>query len=118
MTRYLASLIPAFSLLVGGVSFSEALAEPTFVPTVDRQRDLAHLVRQDCGSCHGLTLQGGLGPSLHASALKDKSVEVLVATIHRGRPGTPMPPWDRFLSEDETRWIVEQLLQDKWFEQR
>ena len=89
------------------------LAETTLstdVPSADRQRELLHLVRQDCGSCHGLTLQGGLGPSLRPESLQDKPLESLVATIYRGRPGTPMPPWERFLSEQEARWLVERLL--------
>jgi cytochrome c55X len=81
------------------------------VPTVQRQKEIVHLVRQDCGSCHGMTLQGGLGPSLKPEALRDKPIESLVATIHGGRPGTPMPPWHRFLTEAEAQWIVEQLLQ-------
>ena len=82
----------------------------TAVPTPQRQRELVHLVRQDCGSCHGMTLQGGLGPALKPAALRDKPVDSLVATIVGGRPGTPMPPWHRFLSEAEAKWIVEQLL--------
>ena len=83
---------------------------PAGVPDAGRQRELVHLVRQDCGSCHGMTLAGGLGPSLKPEALRDKPLESLIATIHAGRPGTPMPPWHRFLSEAEARWIVEQLI--------
>lgn len=79
-------------------------------PTATRQRELVHLVRQDCGSCHGMTLQGGLGPSLLPAALAEKPVEGLVATIIGGRPGTPMPPWHRFLTEDEAQWIVAKLM--------
>jgi cytochrome c55X len=30
--------------------------------TLRRQRELIRMVRQDCGSCHGLQLTGGLGP--------------------------------------------------------
>ncbi len=82
----------------------------TAAPSADRQRELLHLVRQDCGSCHGLTLLGGLGPSLRPESLRDKPLESLVASIYRGRPGTPMPPWERFISEQEARWLVEQLL--------
>ena len=88
---------------------SPLLADPLLQPSLERQRELVHLVRQDCGSCHGMTLQGGLGPSLTPATLQGKSVDSLVATIYRGRPGTPMPPWHRFLSESEARWIVEQL---------
>lgn len=75
-----------------------------------RRAELIALVRQDCGSCHGLTLKGGLGPALLPSSLKDKPVESLHATVFYGRPGTAMPPWNRFLSEAETTWIVTQLL--------
>ena len=77
--------------------------------TEERERELRYLVRQDCGSCHGMTLKGGLGPPLTAEALADRSDGLLTATILDGRPGTAMPPWRPFLSEEETAWIVEQL---------
>ena len=80
-------------------------------PTAARQKELIHLVRQDCGSCHGMTLKGGLGPPLLPATLADKPVEGLVATIIGGRPGTPMPPWHRFLEEDEAQWIVARLIE-------
>lgn len=73
-------------------------------------RELVRLVRQDCGSCHGLTLQGGLGTPLTREALAGKPAENLVATILHGRPGTAMPPWKTLLSEAQANWIVERLL--------
>lgn len=78
--------------------------------SASRQKELVYMVRQDCGSCHGMTLRGGLGLPLLPETLADKPVEGLVATIIGGRPGTPMPPWRRFLSEDEAQWIVERLM--------
>jgi cytochrome c55X len=75
-----------------------------------RQHELVRLVRNDCGSCHGLKLNGGLGPSLMPAALAGKAPEGLRETILRGRAGTAMPPWSRFLSEAEANWIVEQLM--------
>lgn len=79
----------------------------------DRARELVRMVRQDCGSCHGMTLNGGLGPALTADALKVRGVpkEALVATIVGGRPGTPMPPWHRFMNEAEAGWVVDRLLE-------
>lgn len=68
------------------------------------------MVRQDCGSCHGLQFKGGLGLPLTPEALRDKPVEGLVATILMGRPGTAMPPWSRFLNEAEAEWVVKQLM--------
>jgi cytochrome c55X len=79
-------------------------------PDAARQKELVHMVRQDCGSCHGMTFKGGLGPALLPENLRDKPVEGLVATIYYGRPGTPMPPWKQFMSEAEAAWIVDKLL--------
>jgi cytochrome c55X len=74
-----------------------------------RRLELVRLVRNDCGSCHGLTLAGGLGPALLPEALRGKSVEGLTGIILNGRPGTAMPPWSRFLSVSEAEWVVTQL---------
>ncbi len=88
---------------------SAADARPE-APDPERARELVHIVRQDCGSCHGLTLKGGLGPALTVEALADKPAEGLVATIIGGRPGTPMPPFSTIVTEPEAEWIVDQLL--------
>lgn len=107
MDRYLFMILRVLTI-AGGIALAGlAHAES---PGPARQRELVHLVRQDCGSCHGMTLNGGLGPSLKPEALRGKPVESLAATIFGGRPGTPMPPWHRFLSETEAQWIVEKLL--------
>lgn len=87
--------------------------ETPAAPAAARRTELVRLVRQDCGSCHGLTLKGGLGPALTPEALAGKPVEGLRATILSGRPGTPMPPWRPFLSEAEVEWLVEALRQGK-----
>jgi cytochrome c55X len=75
-----------------------------------RQGELVHMVRQDCGSCHGMRLTGGLGPALTPDALADKPVAAMASTILHGRPGTPMPGWHAMLSGTEAQWIAEQLL--------
>jgi cytochrome c55X len=88
---------------------ASASAESSLVIEPARQRELVTLVRQDCGSCHGLTLQGGLGPALLPDALKDKPADYLKLVILQGRFGTAMPPWRRFLSDAEAEWIVTHL---------
>lgn len=99
-------LLTCLSLFSAG-----AVAQPPVaVPSPERQREIVHLVRQDCGSCHGMSLAGGLGPSLKPEVMRQRPFEAMVATIHGGRPGTPMPPWDRFLTEDEAAWVVERLI--------
>jgi len=81
------------------------------LPTPMRQKELIHMVRQECGFCHGLRLTGGLGSPLTAQAMQDKPMESLEAAIRYGIPGTAMPGWEPFLSESETRWIVQNLQQ-------
>jgi len=78
-------------------------------PVPARRAELLHLVRQDCGACHGFTLKGGLGPSLEPAVLAAKDAEQMSFVILHGRGGTPMPPWSAHLSEFEARWIVDQL---------
>ena len=90
------------SLLSGAVFAAE--------PDEQRQKELVHLVRQDCGSCHGMKLTGGLGPPLTPAALSNMPLDSLVATIYHGRAGTPMPGWKAMISEADVRWIAEQLL--------
>lgn len=83
----------------------QALAE---VP-VQRQAELIYLLRHDCGSCHGMRLEGGLGPALNPRRLAGWSTEQLAATILHGRPGTPMPPWRPFFTDGEAHWLAAQL---------
>lgn len=94
-------------VVAGLLAASKAMAE---APLPARQAVLLNLVRHDCGSCHGLTMAGGLGLPLSPEVLKEKPREMLSETILRGRPGTPMPPWQDFLTEEEAAWIVDLLL--------
>ena len=79
--------------------------------SVERQQELRNLLIQDCGSCHGLTMRGGLGPALLPEILQGKSRDYLTTVILEGRPGTAMPGWRPLLSEDEARWMADRLLQ-------
>ncbi|WP_018151792.1 c-type cytochrome [Leeia oryzae] len=90
-----------------------AWADTSNAPDPARQQALLHLLHQDCGACHGLTLKGGLGSPLTPQALSGKPMENLVATIMNGRPGTPMPPWKPFMSEAEAEWLVQWLQSQK-----
>jgi len=75
----------------------------------DRQQELLHLIQHDCGSCHGMTLKGGLGSPLTAEKLQHKSHASLSSIIMNGVEGTPMPPWKGILDEQEVVWMVKQL---------
>lgn len=98
-----ATLISSVAVLL--CSIGQVVAAEVIKPA--RQQELRHLLAHDCGSCHGLTLRGGLGPALTPEALAGKSRQAMVTTILQGRAGTPMPPWSPLLSREEAEWLVE-----------
>lgn len=95
--------LPALAAAVLAAGAAQAQVSP------ERQQTLVHIVRQDCGACHGLQLTGGLGPPLTPQALADRTIASIVATTLHGRPGTPMPGWKSMLSESDALWIAERL---------
>ncbi len=99
-------LLPAVTALVSLAAGAHALAGD---PAPERTRELVHLVRQDCGSCHGMTLKGGLGKPLLPENLADRDAETLAEIILDGIPETPMPPWRGQLTETEALWIARKL---------
>lgn len=96
------------SLMLSLVLAGGAAAE---VPTPAREAELRNLLIQDCGSCHGLQMRGGLGPALLPADLGERPDAMLVATILHGRHGTAMPAWRALLSEEDARWMVRTLRQ-------
>ena len=80
------------------------------MPGPARASELEHMVIQDCGSCHGLTMKGGLGSPLTRDVLDGAPPEALASIILDGVPGTAMPPWRPLLTEAEALWIAEYLL--------
>lgn len=91
--------------LMSSLAVHASAGEPAFA------RETVRLVRQDCGSCHGMSLQGGLGTPLTREALVGQSAEALSIIILHGKHGTAMPPWKTLLSEAQARWIAERLLE-------
>ena len=83
-------------------------ASDTTLPAA-RQTQLVRMVRQDCGSCHGIQLTGGLGPALTRDRMAEIPLDSLTAVIYQGRPGTPMPGWKTMISEPEADWIARRL---------
>jgi len=104
-----------FSLLLAlpvGISGNSTSADGTSIASAlssTRQNELKRLVRQDCGSCHGMSLKGGLGKSLLPADLKNFSTKELAQIILDGINGTPMPPWRGLLSDPEANWIAANL---------
>ena len=99
--------LAASLLLAAGLQAAPLLAAETI--SSERKAALDHLLLHDCGSCHGLTMKGGLGPALTAERLAAFADEDLIAVILEGRPGTPMPPWETELSHAEAAWLVRRM---------
>ncbi len=97
-------------LIATSVLVQPVIADDNTV-SAERQIQLLHLLKQDCGSCHGMTLKGGLGPALLPENLENKPTLFLKNTILSGRPGTAMPPWAGILTDKESLWLVQQLQQ-------
>lgn len=96
------------------LALSLVLAFPFLInaaPSPEREAELRNLLIQDCGSCHGLRLRGGLGPALLAEQLQGKSSDYISTVILQGRPGSAMPGWSPLLSAAEARWMAQLLLQ-------
>ena len=98
-------------VVIGLALLGAMLLSPTAQaePASERQATLLHRLKHDCGSCHGMTLKGGLGPPLLPDAIRARSEADLVEVILHGIPGTPMPPWDFELTAKEARWLVQRL---------
>ncbi len=96
------NLLPLLALLLT----APALAAE---PDAARQQALRYIVRQDCGSCHGMTLKGGLGSPLLPDRLNGADPATLADIILNGIPGTPMPPWQNLLTAGEALWMAGEL---------
>ncbi|MBM3554123.1 MAG: cytochrome c [Alphaproteobacteria bacterium] len=98
---------PSLAALALIVPLVAAAAE--IEPTPRRQKEILHLFKHDCGSCHGLTRKGGLGPPLMPEAIAEIDDEVLIDAVIFGRAGTPMAPWGIDLNREEAAWLIRRL---------
>lgn len=92
----------ALCALAGPVAASEGIGP-------EAAKRLERLVVQDCGSCHGLTMKGGLGSPITPDLMQAYDRGDLSEVILDGIPGTAMPPWRPLLSEAEALWIADYL---------
>ncbi len=100
---------PLACALAFAILFATSAAAGAGEPGAERKAELLHRLKHDCGSCHGLTMKGGLGPPLLPARLAERPREALVAAILDGVAGTPMPPWQGELTADEASWLVHVL---------
>jgi cytochrome c55X len=100
------ALILCAAGLFAAASSDAAVAEE---PSPARRETLIYRLRQDCGSCHGLTMKGGLGPPLLPATLAGKPEKYLIEVILHGIPDTAMPPWAFEIERSEAAWLVRQL---------
>jgi len=85
------------------------LMQPAAAMDPARAQELGNLLVQDCGSCHGTRMKGGLGPPLTADRMQRLPEQWIVTTILEGRRGTAMPPWRALLTAEEATWLARAL---------
>ena len=105
MARFFAVLMCTAAIAAGSAAAGEVAVDETA---------LANLVTHDCGSCHGLTLKGGLGLPLTAEALAAVDREALAFIILHGVPKTAMPGWRGLITEADADWIADALKEGRF----
>jgi len=68
--------------------------------------------KTNCSGCHGLDGTGmlpGTPDFSDAGYWSSKTDEEIISTIKSGREGTPMPPWEETLSDDEIIEVIKHL---------
>lgn len=103
--------VPVLSSLLFAALVLSALVNAD-TPRPERRAELETLLYQDCGSCHGMRLRGGLGPALPRDHMASFSSEGLAHIIRHGIPGSAMPGWKALLSEADARWLADHLQTD------
>lgn len=76
----------------------------------------AQLFGQNCATCHGSNLEGGVGPKLNPIAQlpgvsNPKDPAFIETTIKNGRPGTAMPAFGGKLSNQDIQDLAAFILQ-------
>ncbi len=94
---------------LGLVAGAMLVAAGAYAGAPQNRAELENFVIQDCGSCHGLTMRGGLGPPLRPKDLEPLPEAAIAAIIREGVDGTAMPPWKALLTDEEILWISRQL---------
>lgn len=117
LVRLSAGAIGAAVLAGAATAMAMAMAAGDGAPgsglAPERLAQLNEMVREDCGSCHGMTLKGGLGRPLLPEYFEGRDAGTIAEIILDGIPGTAMPPWRGLLSEAEVAWIAVALKDGK-----
>ena len=99
--------------LIWAVALGSAAWAAQPEPEAARARELRALVLNDCGSCHGMTLRGGLGPALLPATLSLKGQAYVAEMIRVGNPANAMPAWGAMLSPSDITWIAQSLVEGR-----
>ncbi len=116
--KRLVALVAVLALVLaacggGGTSTTEApsgTTATTAAPSGNAGGDVTAgktVYDQNCVSCHGADLSGGVGKALNAgSQAAGKSDDQLLKIITDGVSGTAMPGWGNSLSEDQIKDVL------------
>ncbi|MEP1445196.1 MAG: PQQ-dependent sugar dehydrogenase [Paraglaciecola sp.] len=102
-----ASIILFGKRVLGILLATSALVISLFSVHSHAEERVESLYQNNCKSCHGITLAGGMADSLlNETWLKDGSPESLAHYIRNGVASRGMPAWKETLSEEQIRALV------------
>ncbi|MBF0263906.1 MAG: c-type cytochrome [Gammaproteobacteria bacterium] len=81
--------------------------------TQSRRQEIKQFVLEECTYCHGMKLQGDVGPPLQHYNLRLLPDGYIAEYIRVGRPGTRMRSWGDAFTREELKWLAQWLKREK-----
>jgi cytochrome c oxidase cbb3-type subunit III len=82
-----------------------------FVPTPELAAAGQAVYQANCGACHGMTLEGGIGPNLKDGQwLHGGSPQQVMQVVSEGVPAKGMPAWGPILGPERVRQVTAYVL--------
>lgn len=121
LKRYglIAIAVPGLLVLTGISTLADASPSPSGAPLPGDPANGQTVYQQNCTTCHGSSMEGGIGPQLNPitklPGVPDPlDVTYLINTVTNGRTpssGPAMPAWQGKLSDQDIKDVVSYILQ-------
>jgi cytochrome c oxidase cbb3-type subunit III len=101
----------AAELAAAEVRWPASASSGEFVLTDELAAAGQPVYQANCGACHGMTLEGGIGPNLKDGAwVHGGSPQDVMRTISEGVPAKGMPAWGPILGPERVRQVTAYVL--------
>jgi cytochrome c oxidase cbb3-type subunit III len=101
----------AAEIAAADVRWPASAASGAFEPTAELAAAGLSVYQTNCGACHGMTLEGGIGPNLKDGQwLHGGSPHEVMQTISDGVPAKGMPAWGPILGPERVKQVTAYVL--------